>query len=67
MPIYRYKCLNCENESEVICSISKRELYLQEVCAVCGCSEHESIIGKTTFALKGKGWYKDGYNKIDNS
>lgn len=66
MPIYRYRCCKCKHETEVICSIKDRESYLNSDCEVCGSNEHESIIGKTSFTLKGEGWYKDGYNKIDN-
>ena len=54
------------HETEIICSIKDRESYLNSDCKVCGSNEHESIIGKTSFTLKGGGWYKDGYNKIDN-
>ena len=67
MPIYRYRCSKCHYEKEVICSISDRDEHINSPCDICGHEEHEPIIGKTNFTLKGKGWYKDGYNKIDNS
>lgn len=30
-------------------------------CPKCGAVSTKRLIGKTTFALKGGGWYKDGY------
>ena len=32
-------------------------------CPVCGCGETDNLINRTSFSLKGAGWYKDGYNK----
>jgi predicted nucleic acid-binding Zn ribbon protein len=30
-------------------------------CPACGYSECTPLINKTSFSLKGGGWYKDGY------
>lgn len=62
MPIYHYRCVECDNRIEVICPIKEKDSYLEKECEVCGCKEHESMITKNTFKLKGGGWYKDGYN-----
>ena len=32
-------------------------------CPVCGSNIVEPAIAKTSFLLKGGGWYKDGYQK----
>jgi putative FmdB family regulatory protein len=61
MPIYRYKCQNFGHEVEEILSFSNSEKYLQTVCPVCLTKSYKKIVNSTTFKLKGKGWYKDGY------
>ncbi|MCY1062848.1 FmdB family zinc ribbon protein [Nannocystis sp. SCPEA4] len=57
MPIYAYRCLQCEAEPEVIQKMSDDPL---TVCEACG----GKLVRKVTaasFHLKGGGWYKDGY------
>ena len=64
MPIYQYRCLKCEEEFEIIMSLSERsEKKTQVVCPACGSEESDSLVARTNFTLKGKGWYKDGYEK----
>jgi putative FmdB family regulatory protein len=62
MPIYSYKCQNCGHEVEEILSFSNSEKYLQTVCPKCFTKSYKKRINTTSFKLKGKGWYKDGYN-----
>jgi len=38
----------------------------QIFCPECGCGENTPLLNKTSFALKGGGWYKDGYSKPEN-
>lgn len=57
MPIYAYRCLQCEAEPEYIQKMSDEPI---AVCEACG----GSLVRKVTaaaFHLKGGGWYKDGY------
>ena len=62
MPIYRYRCSDCNNEQEYILNISDREEFEQLItCIKCKSENINRVIGKTTFSLKGDGWYKDGY------
>ena len=61
MPIYLFKCQNCEHEVEEILSFSNSEKYLQTVCPKCLTKSYKKLINNTSFKLKGKGWYKDGY------
>ena len=64
LPLYRYKCENCETEFEKL--ISMKDRYSKEVeiiCPNCGSSNVQSIIHKPSFSLKGGGWYSDGYTK----
>lgn len=58
MPIYEYRCLNCEKKHEVIQKFSDDPL---ETCPNCG-GELTKIISNTSFVLKGSGWYSDGYS-----
>ena len=62
MPIYSYKCQNCGHEVEEILSFSNSEKYLQTVCPKCFTKSYKKRSNTTSCKLKGKGWYKDGYN-----
>jgi len=59
MPIYEYRCLDCGEEFEVIQKVSARPL---RKCRKCG-GRLEKLISRTSFVLKGGGWYADGYAK----
>ena len=61
MPIYLFECQSCGNEVEEILSFSESEKYLDTNCEKCKSKSFKKKIGKTSFKLKGKGWYKDGY------
>ena len=67
MPLYRYRCANCEIDFEKIMSIKEKcDEETQALCPSCGCGELVPLLSKTSFSLKGEGWYKDGYQKKDN-
>jgi putative FmdB family regulatory protein len=58
MPLYEYQCKSCHNSFEL------RQKYSDppaSVCPECG-GEVEKLISQSGFALKGKGWYGDGYS-----
>lgn len=57
MPIYAYRCLQCEAEPEYIQKMSEEPL---TVCESCG-GELVRKVTAAAFHLKGGGWYKDGY------
>ncbi len=59
MPIYEYRCLDCGEEFEVIQKVSARPL---RKCRRCG-GRLEKLVSRTSFVLKGGGWYADGYAK----
>ncbi len=42
---------------------TKNRLNSEVECPECGCQDVTPLISRTSFALKGKGWYKDGYTK----
>ena len=57
MPIYEYRCSQCEKEFEYQQRMSEPA---KTVCEECG-GELERLISRTAFQFKGGGWYKDLY------
>ncbi|WP_272088131.1 FmdB family zinc ribbon protein [Nannocystis bainbridge] len=57
MPIYAYRCLQCEAEPEFIQKMSEDPI---TVCEACG-GQLVRKVTSASFHLKGGGWYKDGY------
>lgn len=65
MPLFEYKCSKCEELVEVLEGINDEPL---EDCDKCGSfSSMEKIVSLSSFALKGGGWYKDGYSKVSRN
>lgn len=61
MPIYEFKCTKCRKKYEEILSFSEPK---PETCKEESCEGNlELQISKSSFELKGGGWYKQGYNK----
>jgi putative FmdB family regulatory protein len=64
MPLHGYKCQECEMEYEVFYTSQKavEKEEPEEKCPKCDSTEKERLPPKgTSFDLKGRGWYKDGY------
>ncbi len=59
MPTYEYRCTACEHRLEVTQGINEAEL---TTCPECGAERLDRLISRTSFALKGSGWYSDGYS-----
>jgi predicted nucleic acid-binding Zn ribbon protein len=64
MPIKGYFCCKCKHEYEVFYSsqsaVAKEER--AEKCPQCGSRKKtKAPPTRTSFQLKGKGWFKDGY------
>ncbi|MDY7032686.1 MAG: zinc ribbon domain-containing protein [Thermodesulfobacteriota bacterium] len=57
MPIYEYKCSNCEKEFEAMQKISDPPLTNCKFCS----GEVTKLISQCTFHLKGTGWYATDY------
>lgn len=57
MPIYEYRCKKCGEQFEVIQKFSDRPL---RSCRSCK-GRLEKLISRSSFALKGGGWYAEGY------
>jgi len=60
MPMYEYECA-CGNTDEMFFHISEAQDTIE--CKKCG-KQMKRIISTTSFALKGSGWYKDGYSNV---
>ena len=58
MPTYEYACQACGNELEAQQRIIEPAL---KTCPACGKDTLERLISRTSFQLKGGGWYKDLY------
>jgi putative FmdB family regulatory protein len=59
MPLYEYLCDNCGNQFELRQKFSDKPA---EVCPECG-GHINKLISQSAFALKGSGWYAEGYSK----
>lgn len=54
MPIYEYRCHVCGHQFEEIQKVSDNPL---KTCPRCGEPEARKLVSKTSFQLKGSGWY----------
>ncbi|MEA3221863.1 MAG: zinc ribbon domain-containing protein [Thermodesulfobacteriota bacterium] len=59
MPIYEYKCTKCSNVFEVLQKFSDAPI---DSCPRCG-GHVEKLVSKSSFHLKGSGWYLTDYGK----
>ena len=64
MPIYEFRCTECDEISEEMLSFKDKTKTIK--CPICG-SRSEKILSLGSFHLKGSGWYKDGYGKRNAS
>ena len=58
MPIYEYRCTDCGHEMEAMQRISADAL---TTCPQCGGEGLKRLISRTSFMLKGGGWYATDY------
>ena len=72
MPIYEYKCQICGFSFEIMQKVDERPPKCDNIVVsgslerLCG-GQCKKLISKSSFALKGGGWYKDGYVKSTTS
>ena len=59
MPVYEYICKACDHEFEREQRISDNPL---NKCPECGAMKAKRLISRTSFVLKGGGWYSDLYS-----
>ena len=60
MPLYEYECTACHQRTEKIQKFSDPEI---TICPHCG-GELKRVISAPAFAMKGGGWYADGYGSV---
>ncbi len=58
MPVYEYRCQECESLFEALKRLSDPA---PEKCPRCGHAEVRKVVSRSSFALKGGGWYSDHY------
>jgi putative FmdB family regulatory protein len=58
MPVYEYACEKCKHEFEAEQRISDDPI---RVCPKCRARKVKRLISRTSFVLKGSGWYSDLY------
>lgn len=58
MPIYEYHCTHCNLNFEQLQKVGTSSA----PCPKCK-QRAKKLVSKTSFSLKGEGWYKDGYSK----
>ena len=64
MPIYHYRCSACDHQQEILAKISDPA---PERCASCNAQGTlTKQIARSSFQLKGSGWYKQGYEGASN-
>ncbi len=62
MPIYEYSCLECGHEFEKLQQVSDSPV---RKCPSCGLLKARRMISRTSFVLKGDGWYVTDYPSKD--
>lgn len=60
MPVYEYACKACDFEFEREQRITDKPV---KKCPRCGALQAKRLISRTSFVLKGGGWYSDLYAK----
>jgi putative FmdB family regulatory protein len=63
MPVYEYKCQQCNADFEIVQSIKDDPV---EKCSLCGGKLRKLISKNTNFVLKGSGWYATDYKNKGN-
>jgi|TARA_B110000967_G_scaffold167055_1_gene175388 putative FmdB family regulatory protein len=58
MPIYEYKCSNCEHQFELIQKFSDQPA---ETCPECSAKSIQKLVSAPSFRLKGGGWYETDF------
>ncbi len=64
MPLYEYRCAECETTLEAIQAFASPPL---EECPECGRSSLKKLLSAPAFQFKGSGWYVSDYARKDRS
>ena len=63
MPLYEYECSKCSYSWELIQRMSDAP---PKTCPECRSRKVGKLLSRTSFVLKGSGWYADGYSGKSN-
>ena len=63
MPMYEYQCSKCGYSWELIQRMSDAP---PKTCPECRSRKVGKLMSRTSFVLKGSGWYADGYSGKSN-
>jgi len=63
MPIYEYRCEKCGSQIEVMQKVGDAPLKRCQKCR----GKLEKTVSRTSFQLKGSGWYATDYSRKDAS
>ncbi|HET9533217.1 MAG TPA: zinc ribbon domain-containing protein [Blastocatellia bacterium] len=63
MPMYEYVCEKCGSHTEVIQKVSDAPLKRCQKCR----GKLEKMVSRTSFQLKGSGWYLSDYSRKTNA
>ena len=64
MPLYSYRCDTCHTTTEILAKMSDPP---PKICATCGAEgTMRKLLARTSFKLKGSGWYRQGYEGASN-
>jgi putative FmdB family regulatory protein len=58
MPIYEYACAKCGELTEVLAKVDDAP---PAKCPHCGAKKLSRVVSRSSFQLKGGGWYSDLY------
>ncbi|MDQ7051041.1 MAG: zinc ribbon domain-containing protein [Enterobacterales bacterium] len=58
MPIYEYKCTECDHRLEKLQKMADDPL---KICPECGQSSLTKLVSASAFKLKGTGWYETDF------
>jgi len=62
MPIFDYKCNDCEVKFEAfITSSEAKDPDFKVICPKCESEEVEKVVARTNFKLMGTGWYETDF------
>ena len=65
MARYGYKCLDCDNEFEIECSIKQYDRHKKQMCNQCKSNNADRTVELTAVHF-GRGFFKDGYESAKN-
>lgn len=64
MPLYKYRCSECENIFKVLRRNGKKDVVPE--CPDCGSSDVERMISRVGIRFKGSGFYRTDYDSNSN-